>query len=222
MLHEEHRPKTFSAFIGNRPVVARLEAVLKRAVSKDASCAVWIDGPSGVGKTTLAKIAAIHLNANDCFDVVELDGPDCDGRAVTALEDTLRLKAWGGGYRVVIVNEAHNMTAKGVQLWLTLLERLPSKCAIFFTTTEGRLGGSMFGSADAPLKSRCVCLHLETDGLDDAFAAQAQMIAESEGLGGATAAEYLNLVARHGYNMRAVISQIEALEMFREPADQAA
>lgn len=221
-LFEDYRPKTWAEFIGNAKALDRARLIADRAYKTGKAFALWIDGPSGTGKTTLAHLVARELKADACMDVIELDGPDCDGRAVSDLRDRLNLKSWGGGYRVVIINEAHNMSPKGVQLWLTLLEKLPPKTAVCFTTTEGRGKDDLFGAFDGPLKSRCVPLSLTNQGLSEDFARRAQEIAEREGLGGADPAAYARLVKTHKNNMRAVLSAIEGFEMARDSEDRAA
>lgn len=220
-LFEDYRPADWSAFIGNDKAAAKAKAIANRAKSTGKPFALWIDGPSGTGKTTLAHLIARELGADPCMDVIELDGPDCDGQAVRDLRSRLDLKSWGGGFRCVIINESHNMTPKGVQLWLTMLEKLPAKVAVLFTTTEGRGKDDLFGAFDGPLKSRCIPLSLTNQGLAEAFAREAQRIAEAEGLGGAEAKDYLALVRKHKNNMRAVLSEIEGFEMFREAAQAA-
>jgi replication-associated recombination protein RarA len=216
-LFEDYRPQDWSDFIGNDKARDKAKLIADRAWLSHKPFALWVDGPSGTGKTTLAHLIAHQLRADKCMDVIELDGPDCDGRAVSDLRDKLNLRSWSGGFRVVIINEAHNMSAKGVQLWLTLLEKLPTKTAVVFTTTEGRGKDDLFGAFDGPLKSRCVGLSLTNQGLAESFAKRAQEIAEKEGLGGADAKAYLRLVQASKNNMRAVLSAIEGFEMYRDP-----
>lgn len=220
-LFEDYRPADWSAFIGNDKAASKAKAIANRSKTTGKPFALWIDGPSGTGKTTLAHLVAAELGADTAMDVIELDGPECDGHAVRDLRYKLDLKSWGGGFRVVIINESHNMTPKGVQLWLTMLERLPAKVAVIFTTTEGRGKDDLFGAFDGPLKSRCIPLSLTNQGLAEAFAKEAQRIAESEGLGGAEPKDYLALVRKHKNNMRAVLSEIEGFEMYRETAQAA-
>jgi DNA polymerase III delta prime subunit len=173
--------------------------------------AVWIDGASGIGKTTLALLGAKALGA-DIMDTIELDGDSCDVNAVHKLKDRLAYCSWGGGYRVVIVNEAHAMTLKSVQAWLTLLEKLPRNTAVFFTTTEGKTG-DMFGQFDAPLKRRCVCISLTTQGLCEVFAARAREVAVAAGLDGQPIEKYAGLIKRVKNNLGMAISCIEGGEM---------
>jgi DNA polymerase III delta prime subunit len=115
------------------------------------------------------------------------------------------------------------MTAGAVQSWLTLLEKLPNKCVVLFTTTESWKGEkALFGSFDHPLQSRATVISLTNQGLAEAFAKRAQEIAEKENLGGAEPREYLALVRACKNNMRAVLSQIEGFELHREVAGNVA
>lgn len=224
-LFEDYRPATWASFIGNDKAKAKAQAqaICKRAKSTGKPFAIWIDGPSGTGKTTLAHLIAVELEADKAFDVIELDGPACDGRAVSDLQSRLALKSWGKGFRVCIVNESHSMTDKGVQFWLTLLERLGPKTAIVFSTTEGRKAkdGKLFGNFGDALKSRCIPLSLSNQGLADSFALEAKRIAELEGLGGAELKEYVALVKKHRNNFRAVLSEIDGFELYRDNAETA-
>lgn len=224
MLHEEYRPKAWADFIGNGKAVTAVRAVCARAVKSGRPVALLIQGASGTGKTTLAQIVAGELTTRADFDVVELDGDKCSVGAVRALETEGVLCTRGlGGFRVVIVNECHAMSRQAVQAWLTLLERLPAKSAVIFTTTEGRKETEdLFGNFSSPFLSRCIPVSLTNQGLAKDFAERAKQIAEAEGLGGADDRAYLRLVQDCKNNFREVLSRIEAGEMFREAEDRAA
>lgn len=216
MLYEDYRPQSFSEFLGNSKAVNIARKVCGKALESSKPLSVWIDGASGTGKTTMAMLMARLLGCNESFgDVVELDGSACTKLAVKDLEDRLQYKTLTGGFRAVIVNEAHAMTDGAVQSWLTLLERLGKRTFIAFTTTEGRKS-DMFGSFDSPLKSRCLPISLTNQGLADAFAVRAMEIAEIEELGGANLKSFKRLVQDNKNNMRAVLSAVEAYDMYRD------
>ncbi|NDF13245.1 MAG: AAA family ATPase [Proteobacteria bacterium] len=206
MLHEQYRPTTWDEYVGNSKSVA----TVRRIISKPGYTggAFWIDGPSGIGKTTLAWLAARDLVGSE-IDIEEIDGDSCTVDRVRELSDSIRYRPIGGKFRAVIINEAHAMTARAVQAWLTLLERLPREVVIFFTTTEGRQT-DLFGQFDGPLKSRCVCITLSSYGVAEEFALHAKTIAEREGLDGQPITKYKRLVADNKNNLRAVLSEIEA------------
>jgi replication-associated recombination protein RarA len=212
MLHETYRPTHWSDFIGNTKARKATEAATKRAKADAKPLAFLITGLSGAGKTTLSKLIAAELTQCPDMDVEELDGDKCLVETVRDLDRSgvLATRAWGG-YRVVIVNECHAMSARAVQAWLTLLERLPRKSCVIFTTTEQNL----FGSFGGPFSSRCIEIALTNQGLAQDFARRAQEIAERENLGGADAKAYLRLVQECKNNFRMVLSRIEAGEMMR-------
>jgi DNA polymerase III delta prime subunit len=174
-------------------------------------------GPSGVGKTSLALALARAFAGIDpkseFWDLEVIDGDACTVEMVHDLERRMSLCAYSqGGWKAVVVNECHAMTSRAVQAWLTLLERLPAKRLVFFTTTKD--GDGLFGDYAGPFGSRCYCFSLKvTPALKAAFAERAKQIAEAEGLDGRPVAEYVKLVGKHDCNFRAVLNAIESGEM---------
>ncbi len=132
MLHETYRPTTFERFIGQPKAIQRLQRIIDRP-SFDGD-AFWIVGPSGTGKTTLAQIIAGRFC--DGLDIMELDGEACSVDAVRKAADSMHYTTLSGGFRCWIVNEAQAMTSRAVQAWLTVLDRLPRRTIVTFTTTE--------------------------------------------------------------------------------------
>ncbi len=206
-LYEKYRPKTLSEFIGQDKVKKQLNRIMNRpGWDRDA---IWIQGQSGTGKTTLAWIIAQQV-AKDLF-IVELDGDKCNVESVRGLETTLNLIA-PDSWRAVIINEAHAMSNKAVQAWLTLLERLPKHTLVIFTTTE-LLSEDLFGNFSGPFGSRCKVFSFTNQNLAQAFAARAKEIAEFESLDGQPIQKYVRLVQDCRNNMRQVLQRIDAAEM---------
>ena len=207
-LYEKYRPKTLENFIGQPKITQALKRIMSRPDwDRDA---FWIQGPSGTGKTSLAWIVALQV-AND-FDITELDGDKCTVQAVRELEQNFTLSSMFGGWKAVIVNEAHAMSNRAVQAWLTLLERLPKYRLVIFTTTE-TLQEDLFGNFSSPFSRRCKVFTFTNQGLAQGFATKAQEIAQIEGMDGKPPQAYLRLIQDCHNNMGAALQRIEQGDM---------
>lgn len=205
MLAAKYRPQSWGEFVGNEKAISKLRRVIERPGFGGA--AIWCDGPSGSGKTSLAHLVAKTVGAAD-IDVEEIDGDSCSVDRVRDLSRSINVRPMFGAAKVIIVNEAHAMTSRAVQAWLTLLERLPQHAVIVFTTTE-ESQQDLFGQFTQPLLSRCLHVELTAYGLKEAFAQRAKQIAEAEGLDGAPIGKYQRLIADCRNNFRLALSRIE-------------
>lgn len=209
-LYEKYRPTDFDSFIGQDKIKRQITMLTNRPEwDRDA---LFLQGQSGVGKTTLAWIIARQVS--DDFNIIELDGDKCSVQAVRDLEINFGLSSMFGAWKVVIVNEAHAMTAKAVQAWLTLLERLPANRLVIFTTTEP-LQEDLFGNFSGPFGRRCKVYSFTNQGLCQAMAERAKQIAEIEGLDGQPIQRYVKLVQAHHNNMGRVLQEIDKGEMLQ-------
>lgn len=204
MLHEQYRPQTWDDFIGQEKAVQRVRRIIDRR--KFDGDAFWLAGPSGTGKTTLAWLIARQFC--DDLDINELDGEACTVDAVRRAADAMPYTTLSGGFRAWIINEAQAMTPKAVQAWLTVLDKLPRRVLVIFTTTEE--SAELFGQYDGPFRSRCKSIQFTNQGLAQAFAERAKTIAQSEGLDGKPLDQYIRLVQRCRNNLRYVIQEVES------------
>jgi replication factor C large subunit len=79
---EKHRPKTFSEIKGQDEAVEKIKKFIQSFPSKKK--ALLLHGPPGVGKTTLAQVAAKETN----FEIFELNASDF--RSKTSLQERLK------------------------------------------------------------------------------------------------------------------------------------
>lgn len=204
-LTEQYRPRSWSDVVGQDRAVKVIEALAKRSLSGRA---YWIAGPSGTGKSTIARLLAWEVA--DPFNVEEIDATDLSAAAIRDLERISHLRGLGTkSGRAYILNEAHGLRKDAVRQLLTTLERIPPHVAWLFTTTDQ--GAALFDGIDThPLLSRCTKLPMAKFGMTEAFAEKARSIAQQEGLDGRPIEEYVALVKEHKHNLRAVLQEIEA------------
>src|SRR6478736_1487149 len=126
----KYRPTRFEDVVGNRMHAV----VLANMVAQDAvPSGLLFSGPSGVGKTTTARILAAELTATD---VIEVDAASTGG--VDAIRDLLDVTryATGGGYRILILDEAQSITRQGFEALLKTLEEPPAQTIFVLCSTE--------------------------------------------------------------------------------------
>ncbi len=213
-LYEKYRPQTWEEVVGQDEAKRRIQTVLHKGWGGKA---FWLAGPSGVGKTTLAKIIASE-GASDMF-VQEYDSADVVTSEV--LDDAAyNMHFYGGGKggRAYIINESHSLRGPVVRRLLGILERLPAHVVFIFTTTDQGQKRLFDNQIDAgPLLSRCIPIELTTsDALARAFAKRCREIAQAEGLDGRPMGEYLTLAYECRCNFRAMLQAIESGRMVRD------
>jgi DNA polymerase-3 subunit gamma/tau len=155
----KYRPQVFADLVGQEHV----SAVLQRAVETGRVAHAYLfTGARGVGKTTSARILAKALNCerraagkhkgadpcNACtscteitqgvsLDVAEIDGASNRGIAdVQALREKVRFAPTGGKYRVVIIDEVHQLSNDAFAALLKTLEEPPAHLVFIFATTD--------------------------------------------------------------------------------------
>lgn len=215
-LVERYRPSTWDEVVGQSATVNRVKQLAARGL---AGRAYWLSGPSGAGKTTIARLIAQDVASE--WDVEEVDGTTLTVASLKEMERTLALHGLGGKGRAVIVNEAHGLRKDVIRYLLVALERIPSHAVYVFTTTNDGEGQLFEDCIDAsPLLSRCVLLPLASN-TTEAFAARAREIAVAEGIDGQPHEDYLLLAQKCKGNLRAMIQAVETGDIPRAPVKAA-
>lgn len=210
-LYEKWRPRRLEEVIGQGDAVKDVEVSLR---SGWGGKSWWINGPSGTGKTTLARIIASQ-GADEMF-VEEYDSADCvTSEALSQIEQGMCFYGGRRGGRAYIINEAHALKGPIVRRLLGILERAPDHVIFVFTTTAQGQKRLFDKEIDAgPLLSRCIYIELRnTAGLTRPFAERCREIAMAEGLDGQPVEAYIALARQSNNNFRAMLQAVQAGKM---------
>lgn len=132
-LINSHRPRKFSEVIGQKAVVGSF----KNALDDATSHAFLFTGPSGVGKTTLARLGAEYLGCGR-GNIIEVDAATYSGvDDMRSLTETLGYRPLGkGSKKAIIIDEAHAISANAWKALLKSVEEPPAWVFWFFCTTD--------------------------------------------------------------------------------------
>jgi DNA polymerase III gamma/tau subunit len=131
-LYKKYRPKKFKELKG-QPVTSQIYKLIK---NKKFPHATLFAGPSGCGKTTLARIIRDKLGCSDS-DFNEVNCADFRGiDMVREIRGVMNLAPMGGGVRVWLIDEAHQLSSAAQNAILKILEDTPSHVYFILATTE--------------------------------------------------------------------------------------
>lgn len=151
---EKYRPKNLAALRGHARIVAMLKSFTKSPCSK----AFLFSGPAGTGKTSAAYALAGELGCDfsatpkECGGVFEIASGELTADNVREMFKTsLAYRPfYGSGWKVLICNEADNMSNQAEFVFLDILENLPPATVVVFTTNNPE-------KLSARFRQRCEC-----------------------------------------------------------------
>ncbi len=152
VLARKYRPATFDAVVGQDAITR----TLRNAVTSGRIAHAYLfAGPRGIGKTTTARLLARALlcpqrkdaepcgqcevcrDAHATVDIIEIDGASNRGiEEIRNLRENVKYAASGGGFKVYIIDEAHQLTDFAWNALLKTLEEPPAHVKFVFCTTE--------------------------------------------------------------------------------------
>jgi DNA polymerase-3 subunit gamma/tau len=151
-LHVHYRPSTWKEVIGQDAAVKTMSKLIKE---KSSHCFL-LTGSAGVGKTTLARIAARSLGASEgAIKAGEIDAATNTGvDAMRIIRDNSQWKSFDSDVKPFIVDECHRLSAAAWDCILKATEEPPAHVYWFFCTTNA-------AKVPATIKSRCTPINLK-------------------------------------------------------------
>lgn len=148
-LATKYRPKTFNDVVEQDVVVKVLQRQITENKIKNA---YLFCGPSGDGKTTIAKIFANSIDA----DITELDAASNSSvNDVREIIEKSKFMPIGKKYKCFIIDECHSLSNAAWQaLLLTLEEPTPTSVFIFCTTDPQKIPVTIPGRCQRYVFSR--------------------------------------------------------------------
>lgn len=144
MWANELRPKTMAEVIGQ-------DSAIKTLMDSKESSTFILHGPSGVGKTSLARIFANDIDS----EIIEINGSDNNGvDAARSLIDIAKYEPVFNKHRTLIIDEAHFLTTAAWNALLKILEESPKTTKWIICTTE-------FSKIPVTIKTRAVVIRLQ-------------------------------------------------------------
>ncbi len=203
-LYRTYRPLDFGDVIGQEAVVR----TLRNAIEHDQVRQAYLfAGPRGTGKTSMARILAKAMNASggpsadfdpstpiaraiadgSSLDVIEMDAASQRGiDDVREIRDRAVLQPVEGGFKVYIIDEAHQLTTQAWNALLKLIEEPPPHLVFVFCTTD-------IASVLPTVRSRCQTFVFQRPRLQE-LVAVLRRVCDGEGIDAVDAA--LALIAR--------------------------
>lgn len=154
VLYRKYRPKNFKEFIGQEHVV---RTITNEISSGNISHAYLFSGHRGTGKTSLARLFAKAINCqnpkgfepcNKCLackeinegrsiDLVEIDAASNRGiEEIRSIRESIKFSPSFLKYKVLILDEAHQLSKDAANALLKMLEEPPSYAIFILATTE--------------------------------------------------------------------------------------
>ena len=132
-LYKKHRPRSFKSVLGNSETVEALKGMLDK---NEVPHTLLFHGPTGCGKTTIARILAKELGCKG-DDLAEVNSADF--RGIDKIREIIKLSGFmpvEGTCRVWIIDECHKLTNDAQNAFLKILEDTPERVYFLLCTTD--------------------------------------------------------------------------------------
>lgn len=132
-LYKRYRPKTLDTVVGQDSAISTIKKAIERGKIPHS---ILLTGPSGVGKTTIARILKTHLKCGkqDFFEINCADFKGID--MIRDIRKYMNLSPISGETRIWLIDEAHKLTNDAQNAFLKYLEDTPKHVYFMLATTD--------------------------------------------------------------------------------------
>jgi DNA polymerase III gamma/tau subunit len=132
-MYRRLRPTTFKGVVGQDEAVKALQSMID---TDSIPHTIMLCGPSGTGKTTIARILVERLGCDMDQDFIELDAATKRGiDDARQIRETAKLAPWGK-CRVWLIDECHKLTGDAQTALLKTTEDSSEKAYFILATTD--------------------------------------------------------------------------------------
>lgn len=155
-LATKYRPHEFADVMSQKAIIKILEQQIKTKTFKNC---IMFTGPSGCGKTTIARILANKIN-NGYGSPLEYDAASNNGvDNVRAIIEIAQERSLDSEYKVIVLDECHQITSAGWAAFLKCVEEPPKYTIFMFCTTDPQ-------KVPMTIQNRCQIYNLSRIDLD--------------------------------------------------------
>lgn len=216
-LCERTRPQTWRDVVGQEKAVAAVMGDIAR--NGWGGRFYWLAGPTGTGKTSLARLIASNPGNRDGasdWAICEMDAGELTCSILSDMMQSWHCHAIGKGGWALILNEAHGLRQDVIRRLLTVQDSIPKHVVVILTTTDDAEDVFSAAKQDAlPLVTRCLRLPWNKD-TTQAAAEHVQRVAKGARLDGQPIEAYMALAERCHGSIRAMLNEVDAGIMLEE------
>ena len=194
-LTEKYRPQTIAGFAG----IEQAKKMMSKLRDNPFPSAWLFLGPSGTGKTTMALALAAELKA----EVHHIPSQECNVENVSYVMRLCQYVPWSGGFHLVLVDEADQMSNAAQLAFLSRLDSTafpPSTIFIFTCNSTDRF--------ESRFISRCRLIEFSSYGLSAPLVALLERVWQAEG-GNGNCPNLARLVKESNNNARESLLKLE-------------